>query len=134
MAADDTATRSRLLLAAFLTVTGVGHILRPEPFERLVPRWLPGSPAAWNRVATAAELASAALLAFRRTARLGGFAACATMAGVWPANIQAALDGGYRAFPGWLGSGVVAWVRVPLQVPLLWWAASIARRPEEAEM
>jgi hypothetical protein len=34
---------------------------------------------------------------------------------------------------GWLGSGAVAWVGVLLQVPLLWWAATIARRLDEPE-
>ena len=133
MAATGTSDRSRLVLAAFLAATGVSHIVWPTPFERLIPRWLPGSPLVWNQVATAAELGSAALLAFRRSARLGGIAAFATFAGVWVANVQAALDGGYRAFPGWPGSEAVAWVRVPLQVPLLWWAARIARRPDEPE-
>jgi uncharacterized membrane protein len=133
MATDHSATRSRLLLATLLAMTGVSHVAWPQPFERLVPRWLPGSPAAWNRLATAAELGSAALLAYRRTARLGGVGAFATVAGVWVANIQAALDGGYRALPGHLGGRTVAWVRVPLQVPLLWWAATIARRLDEPE-
>lgn len=125
--------RARWLLAVLLAATGLAHVVWPTPFERLIPRWLPGSAVAWNRFATAAELGSAALLASRRTARAGGMAAFATFAVVWVANIQAALDGGYRAFPGWLGSAAVAWVRVPLQVPLLWWAAAVARRPDEPE-
>jgi uncharacterized membrane protein len=41
---------------------------------------------------------------------------------VFPANVQMALDGGVvgQNFP--LGSPVVAWLRLPLQVPLVWWA------------
>lgn len=123
------ATRSRLLLAALLTTTGAAHIVAPAGFERLVPLWLPGTPRAWNRLATAAELGSAALLAAHRTARSGGVLAFATIAGVWVANVQAALDGGYGGLPGWLGTAAAAWVRVPLQLPLLWWAARIAQRP-----
>lgn len=131
--AGPTSARSRLLLSAFLGTTGLAHVRWPQPFERLVPRWLPGDPARWNALATAAELGSAALLAWRRTARIGGVAAFLTMLFVWVANIQAALDGGYRAFGGCLGSSAVAWIRVPMQLPLLWWAARIARPRDPAE-
>ena len=126
----STGVRSRLLLAALLTVTGVAHVLFPGPFERIVPRWLPGSPRALNQLAAVAELGSAALLSTGRTARAGGLLAVVTLAGVWIANIHAARQGGYRALPGWLGGPTVAWLRVPLQLPLLWWAASIARRTD----
>lgn len=128
---------SRWLLAALLTATGLAHVALPEAFERIIPRWLPGSPQLLNQLATAAELSSAALLVSRRTAHAGGALAFATLAGVWIANVQAAVDGGYRGLPGWLGGPVVAWVRLPLQLPLLWWAATIARNtsdePEDLE-
>ena len=113
---------SRHSLSAFLGMMGVAHVAASRPFEQLVPRWLPGSAAVWNLAAASAELASAGLLARRRTARTGGWAALATIAVVWVANIQAALDGGTRGVPGWLGGRVAAWIRVPLQLPLLWWA------------
>ena len=47
---------------------------------------------------------------------------------VWPANVQMALDGGIpgAGFP--TGSPVVAWLRVPLQAPLVVWALRLARR------
>jgi uncharacterized membrane protein len=124
------ATRSRLALAGLLAITGSAHVLAPTPFEQIIPRWLPGSPRLLNRLATAAELGSAALLTTRRTGRVGGVLACCTFAGVWIANVHAALQGGYRALPGWLGGPTAAWLRVPLQVPLLWWAASVARRTD----
>lgn len=131
MAGSGTTDGSRRLLAAFLLAIGATHVVRPEPFEQLIPRWLPGSPQLWNRVAAVAELGSSALVARRRTARAGGVAAFVTFAAVWVANVQAAVDGGYRALPGALGGPVVAWVRVPLQLPLLWWAATVARASDE---
>lgn len=120
--------RSRLALAAGLGAMTVLHLAVPEAFERMIPSWLPGDPTGWNLAATAAEGTSAVLLSRERTAGLGGRLALATFLGVWVANIQAAVDGGYRGVPGWLGSSEAAWVRVPLQLPLLWWAARIARR------
>lgn len=133
--ADATRRRlSRRLLAALLATTGVTHLVAPEPFERLIPGWLPGPAPLWNDVATVAELGSAILLVPDRTARVGGATAVATLTGVWVANIQAALDGGYRGLPGWLGTATAAWVRVPLQLPLLWWAGTSARRaPHDPE-
>lgn len=120
--------RSRLALAAGLGAMTVLHLIQPRAFEAMIPRWLPGDRTVWNLAATAAEGTSAALLARETTAHLGGRAAFATFLGVWVANVQAAVDGGYRGAPGWLGSAEAAWLRVPLQLPLLWWSGRIARR------
>lgn len=120
--------RSRRILAAGLGVMTVLHLVRPRAFEAMIPGWLPGDPTVWNLAATAAEGASAALLAREETARAGGRLALLTFLGVWVANIQAAVDGGYRGVDGWLGSPTAAWLRVPLQLPLLVWAGRIARR------
>lgn len=120
--------RSRYVLAGGLAAMTVLHLVQPRPFEAMIPDWVPGDPTAWNLAATAAEGTSALLLARADTARLGGIAAFATFLGVWVANIDAAIEGGYRGAPGWLGSPEAAWLRVPLQLPLLWWSARIARR------
>lgn len=120
--------RSRYALAGGLATMTVLHLVRPRAFETMIPGWLPGDPTLWNLAATAAEGTSALLLARRETAALGGKVAFATFLAVWTANIQAAVDGGYRGVPGWLGSPEAAWLRVPLQLPLLWWSARIARR------
>ncbi len=124
---------SRLTMAAALGAMSVAHLVARPTFEAMIPRWLPGDPAAWNYAATAAEFTSAVLLARRSTARAGGLAAFATFAVVWVANLQHVAQGGvYPEAAGLLGSPVVAWVRAPLQLPLLWWAWRIAhprRRP-----
>ena len=117
---------SRLVMAGFLGGMGVLHLVARPTFEALIPSWLPGSPAGWNYASTAAELGSAALLARRSTARVGGMAAFATFAVVWVANLQHAVDGGVPGLRGPLGSPTVAWIRAPLQLPLLWWAWRIA--------
>jgi uncharacterized membrane protein len=126
------------MLAAQLAATGAAPIAIPTTFERIIPRWLPGSPRVLNQLAAAAELGSAALLVSDGTARAGGMLAFVTLTAVWIANVQTAVDGGYRGLPGWLGGPTAAWLRVPLQVPLLWWAATIARRrqddPEDLEI
>ena len=115
-------------MAAGLGAMGVLHLVARPTFEAMIPKWLPGDPALWNYAATAAEFGSAALLSRERTARAGGMAAFGTFAVVWVANLQHVAQGGvYPGLEGPLGSPVVAWIRAPLQVPLLWWAWRIAR-------
>jgi len=112
--------------ASALVGMGVLHVLVPKPFLAIIPRWLP-APRALNLAAGAAELTSGALLLSGDPARrrLGGAVAAATMIGVYPANVQMAVDVGRpeTAFE-W---GV--WFRLPLQLPMIAWALDHARGP-----
>lgn len=69
-----------------------------------------------------AELAVAVLLASKSRPKLAGYLALATFIGVFPANLQSALDGGIKGAPAPLDSAIAAWLRLPLQIPLLWLA------------
>jgi uncharacterized membrane protein len=116
-------TKKALGLAALLAISGTMHFARPEPFDTIVPRALPGSPRAWTLLSGAAELAVAAALAHPRTRRLGGLAAAALFTAVFPANVQMAADW-RNAAPA---KRAVAFGRLPFQVPLIVWAAQVAR-------
>lgn len=120
---DPKVRRSRLGLAAMLITTGVLHFVAPKPFVEIVPRWL-GRPRFWVSASGVAEIASGALLLDRRTARAGGIAATATIVGVYPANIQFAVDQGRPHDP----LSVFAWLRLPMQFPMIAWALRHARR------
>ncbi|GAB1642713.1 MauE/DoxX family redox-associated membrane protein [Krasilnikovia sp. MM14-A1259] len=111
-------------LAALLTTSGVGHFARPEPFDRIVPRTLPGSARTWTYLSGAAELAVAAALTRPRTRRLGALAAAGLFVAVFPANVKMAVD--WRHAPPVYRAA--AYARLPLQVPLVWWALRVARR------
>ena len=121
--------RTRLALAGLLGGAAVAHLALPRVFEAMVPAWLPGSPRAWNLGSAAAEALAALLLTGRRTSRLGGYLAVGTFGVVGVANVQAVVDGGMSALPGWLSTRSAATARLPLQLPLLWWAWQVARRP-----
>ena len=108
--------------AAGLATMGVLHFAVPDQFDRIIPRWVPGRPRTWTYVSGVAELASAALLSQQRTRRLGGWAAAATIAGVYPANVQMAIDN-----PPSTRLGVASWLRLPLQFPMVIWALRQAR-------
>lgn len=117
-----------MALAVFLVGAGTVHFLIPSSYERIVPRLL-GHSRALVLVSGAAEVAAGLLVAVPRTRRVGAWLAVGLLVAVFPANVQMAIDGGLpgAGFP--LGSPVVAWVRLPLQVPLVLWALSHARRP-----
>lgn len=119
--------RVRHGLAGFLTFMTVLHVLRPELFLSMIPRWVPGDRETVHDLATVAEGLSAALLWSRRTRRAGGALAAATFLGVFPANLDAAVQGGYRGVPGLLGTRGAAIARLPLQAPLVWWAIRVMR-------
>lgn len=108
-------------LSLLLVTTGTWHFVAPSGFESIVPGFL-GSPAFWVDVSGAAELACAASLAFRPTRRIAGWACAVLFVLVFPANIKMALD----ALDGH-GSVLVAWIRLPLQIPLIGLAVYIAR-------
>ena len=69
-----------------------------------------------------AELTCAALLARRSTRRIAGLLTAATFVAVFPANVSMALRSGRR--PPWYR--VIAWLRLPGQLPLVVWALRVA--------
>lgn len=125
-------TQRRLSLPAAVLVlilggAGITHFTNPSFFDPLIPSWMPGSRRLITYLSGVAELAAAVLVAVPRTRRLGGWVALATFVGVYPANIQAALDGGMKEFEPPFDSALVAWLRLPLQFPLFWLASRVAR-------
>ena len=129
-ARDDDGVGGHLLaagLAALLGFAGVAHFRQPQFFDPIVPDWMPGSPRTTTYVSGAAELAAAALVAVPRTRRIGGWFAAATFVAVFPANVQAALDGGMAELDPPMNSTAAAWLRLPLQLPLIAWAVAVAR-------
>ncbi|MDP1820683.1 MAG: hypothetical protein Q8K58_12460 [Acidimicrobiales bacterium] len=119
--------RRALGLAALIGGAGMMHFVRPAFFDPIVPDWMPGAARTTTYVSGVVELAGAALVANPRTRRLGGWFCVATLLGVFPANIQSALDGGIAGAPPPLDSAAAAWLRLPLQLPLIWWARKVTR-------
>ena len=114
-------TAAAVTLAALLVTTGTWHFASPRGFESIVPPFL-GSPAFWVRLSGVGELGCAAGLLISRTRRPAGWATAALFVVVFPANIDMAVQ-------AWRGHGseVIAYGRLPLQIPLVLWALYIAR-------
>jgi uncharacterized membrane protein len=108
-------------LAVFLGVAGTTHFVMPSFYDRIVPRWLPGKARSWTQASGAAELGCAALVAVPRTRRAGAGLATLLFVAVFPANVQMAIDYRDRS----TRERAVAYVRLPLQIPLVIWARRV---------
>jgi len=104
------------IVAAAFTVSGVIHLAHPATFNPIVPHFLP-----WRAelvyVSGVAELVCAAGL-WRRD-RWAGTAAAALLVIIWPANVQGAITAQHGHD---LATKVIGWGRLPLQIPLIWFA------------
>lgn len=122
---------SRYLLMGIMGLSGVLHLLVPRPYRSIVPGAVPYKDEV-VLISGLAEIGCAALLAVPRTRRVGGWLTAALLVAVFPANVSAALAGGYRGLQPPLNSPAAAWLRLPLQLPLLLMALGIARTPDAA--
>lgn len=68
-------------MTALFAVAGTAHMVRPAPFDAIVPPQL-GNPRFWTYASGVAELDCAALIANPGTRRIGGAAAAALMVAV----------------------------------------------------
>ena len=112
---------NRILTALFL-VSGLLHLFNPAAFEWLMPPWLPQH-TLLIYVSGVFELACAVGLFLKQ--RWAGWLSAAVLLAVWPANIWFALSvSGSGEF--WLV--LVAWLRLPLQLPLIYFAWKSSRK------
>jgi uncharacterized membrane protein len=107
-------------IAAAFAGSGTVHLVRPRTFLGMIPARLP-KPTAIVYASGVAELVLAAGLI--RGSRWAGPASAAFLVGVLPAHVQmiVAATAAARRKPTAkrLAFAAVAWVRLPLQVPLI---------------
>jgi uncharacterized membrane protein len=115
--------RTVALLAAILGGSGVLHFAKPAPYDRLIPRELPGAARTWTYLSGAAELACATAVAVPRTRRLGALLAALLFVAVFPGNVTMAIA--YQRAGKPLSAKLIAYGRLPLQWPLVLWALRV---------
>jgi uncharacterized membrane protein len=108
----------RVLLALFYGLAGVMHLIRPEPFLKITPAWVPW-PDAVILITGVCEIAGAVGLFAPRWRRAAGIGLALYAVCVFPANIKHAIDD-LSAGTG-LPLGYHA-PRLMLQLPIIWWA------------
>ena len=123
----DSTRSSAIVAGAFFTSAGAAHFAKPDFFEAIVPDWFPDATLA-NYVSGAAELLGGLGMLNERTRKISALGLFALTIIVFPANIDAALnkvepkmvDGRFTRSVG-TATGPANWIRLPLQLPLLWW-------------
>ena len=118
--------RPSIGLAVLLGSVASAHFFKPDWFDSIVPRVLPGPARAYTVGSAVVEFALAAALVRESTRRAAAYAAAAYFVAVFPANVQMALDGGLPGHTGPWGA-TLAWVRLPFQIPLVWSAVQVGR-------
>ena len=122
LAEENRSTRStagQVTLAAIFIGAGMLHFLVPKPYLKIMPPSLP-KPFALLYISGLAEIAGGFGLLFQHTRRAAAWSLVALLVAVSPANIHMATAHVY--FPGILGQSWAQWLRVPLQIPLIYWA------------
>jgi uncharacterized membrane protein len=116
---------SRAALAAFFSLAGTLHFVRPRPYEAIVPPPFPKRESV--AISGVAELVGGIAVLHPTTRRAGRWGLIALLLAVFPANIWMAIspqkvDGLERTgIPRW-----ALWARLPLQfLAMLWvWRAT----------
>ncbi len=111
--------------AALFFTAGVLHFVMPGFFDRIVPPWVPNA-----RLATYAsgafEIAGAIGLLIPATRVAAAWGLIALLVAVFPANIHMLNQArGADASAGYVAG---LWVRLPMQVLLIWWVWRVAIR------
>ena len=124
MAVSKTISKlSIFALAGFLGFAGIAHFLVPESFNALIPKWLPGDASFYTYISGLAEILIAVSLLNSSTRSRAAGAAVVLFIAVYPGNLYMAYDWRDRE----ISQQLIAYGRLPFQIPLIWWAARIAK-------
>lgn len=118
-----TPTAGRLVLALLFLGAGAMHFIATPMYVKIVPSYLPNA-SLLVYLSGVAEMLGGAGLLFPPVQRAAAWGLIALLIAVFPANVTMVTDHArFPQVPLW-----AAWVRLPLQVPMLWWAWLYTRR------
>jgi len=116
-------TPKRILLwvmAVFYIVAGLMHFIRPDFYMPMMPPYLP-----WHAglifLSGVAELVLGIAILIPSLRPLAGWGIIALLIAIFPANLHIALYN-VPVFGNPEGAGIWNWVRLPIQLLLIWWA------------
>ena len=116
----------RAVMGCLYVAAGVLHFVATRRYVAIMPDYLPAH-RALVLVSGAAEIAGGVGVLIPRTQRAAAWGLVVLLVAVMPANVWMVQHP--ERFPGiplW-----AMWVRLPLQLPLMWWAWLYTRRDEE---
>jgi uncharacterized membrane protein len=109
---------SQLAIAAIFIVAGLLHLVVPSPYEGIMPPWLP-YPRELVLLSGVFQIAGGLGVLHPRTRRAAGWGLILLLLAVWPANVQMLLDARASGAPAAVQALLA--LRIPLQIPLIWW-------------
>lgn len=109
----------RIILAVLFMLSGALHFILPQAYLRIMPPYLP-SPSLLVGISGVAEILGGMGLLVPFTRHLAAWGLVALLIAVLPANIYTATA--HLPLPGLAGQSWVQWLRIPLQIPLVYWA------------
>lgn len=114
---------ARAFSGPVMLAAGVNHFVMPRTYEAIMPAYLPAHRELVYASGVAEAVGAAATL-HPRTRRAGGWALIATLAAVFPANVEMALHPErFAKVPP-----AALWARLPLQLGMVYlvWVATLA--------
>ena len=112
-------------LFAGILVSGILHLAMSRLYARIIPPIFP-RPILLVLISGAAEILGGAGLLVPRFRRPAAYGLAILLVAVYPANIYMAVY--HIPSSGLIGNRWLQWLRLPLQLPLIWWALYYARR------
>jgi uncharacterized membrane protein len=116
-------TFGKAVLGIVFIGAGMMHFVATAAYMKIVPPLLP-DPRLLVHVSGAFEVLGGIGLLVPATQRVAAWGLVALLIAIVPANVYMAMDyAAWPRIPEW-----VLWARVPVQVPLIWWAWLYTRR------
>jgi len=115
---------ARVALGIFFIVAGTLHFMVPDFYTAIIPSSFP-APAALVALSGVAEIAGGVGLMMPRVRQAAGVGLVLLLIAVFPANLEMLRLARLRNGSGWLEA--VLWLRLPLQVVLIWLVWRLSR-------
>jgi uncharacterized membrane protein len=116
----------RVILAILFLLSGCLHFIAPQTYIKIVPPYLPAHlPIVY--ISGAAEILGGIGLLIPSTRQVAAWGIVILLIAILPANIYMATA--HLPAPGVMGQSWAQWLRVPLQLPLIYWAWLYTRTP-----
>lgn len=116
---------SLIVMSVFYFIAGTNHIFNPCFYLPLIPPYLPAHEAI-NLIAGIAEIGGSILILFTATRKFAAWGIIFMLIAFMPVHIfmvqHAPMEIGSRTI-----TPFIAWIRIPLQALLIWWAWSFTR-------
>lgn len=116
----------RWIFAGIFIASGILHFVIPKTYVRIVPPMFPQAKTL-VLISGGAEILGGIGLLTSRYRRWAGYGLALLLVAVFPANIYMAVA--HIPAEGLLGNRWLQWLRLPIQLPLVWWALHYTRKP-----